>query len=99
DYFTNLIEIRNWKLRQFIKPQLVVGINRTDYDTLTINKEYGLKGFNSPILSGNSRLLLTSQTQLYAPWNFIGFHFGPFLTFSLGMLAIHHSIIKTRICQ
>lgn len=87
DYFTNLIEIRNWKLRQFIKPQLVVGINRTDYDTLTINKEYGLKGFNSPILSGNSRLLLTSQTQLYAPWNFIGFHFGPFLTFSLGMLG------------
>lgn len=31
--------------------------------------------------------MFTSQTQTYAPWNFIGFHFGPYLTFSLGMLG------------
>ncbi len=87
NYFTNLIEIGPWKFRQFVKPQLIVGIKRTDYDSLTINNEYGLRGFNSPALSGNSRLLFTSQTQFYAPWNFIGFHFGPYLTFSLGMLG------------
>ncbi|MDD3893098.1 MAG: hypothetical protein PHE03_12430, partial [Bacteroidales bacterium] len=87
NYFTNLIEIGQWKFRQFVKPQLTVGINRIDYDTLTINNEFGLRGFNSPTLSGVSRLLLTSQTQLYAPWNFIGFRFGPFLTLSLGMLG------------
>lgn len=87
NYFTNLIEIGPWKLRQFVKPQLIVGIHRIDYDSLTINDEYGLRGFNSPVLSGHSRMLLTSQTQLYAPWNFIGFHFGPYLTFSLGMLG------------
>ena len=87
NYFTNLIEIGPWKLRQFIKPQFIVGLNRIDYDSLTINNEYGLRGFNSPILSGHSRMLLTSQTQLYAPWNLIGFHFGPYFTFSLGMLG------------
>jgi hypothetical protein len=38
-------------------------------------------------LSGTSRLLLTLQTQSYAPWNFIGFRFGPFLNFTLGMLG------------
>jgi hypothetical protein len=27
------------------------------------------------------------QTQSYAPWNFIGFRFGPYLTFSLGKLG------------
>jgi hypothetical protein len=86
-YFTNLIEIGRWKLRQFVRPQLIIGINRTDYDTLTINDGYGLVGFNSPVLSGNSRILFTSQTQAYTPWNFIGFHFGPFLTISLGMLG------------
>jgi hypothetical protein len=31
--------------------------------------------------------LFTSQTQFYAPWNFIGFHFGPYFNFSLGMLG------------
>lgn len=86
-YFTNLIEIGQWKFRQFVKPQIIIGINRIDYDSLTINNEYGLRGFNSRALSGSSRMLFTSQTQFYAPWNFIGFHFGPYLTFSLGMLG------------
>jgi hypothetical protein len=87
NYFTNLIEIGQWKFRQFIKPQVIIGIHRTSYDSLTINNEYGLRGFNSPVLSGTSRLLFTAQTQSYAPWNFIGFHFGPYLNFSLGMLG------------
>lgn len=86
-YFTKLIKIGHWKLRQFLKPQFVTGINRIDYDSLTINNEYGLKGFNSPTLSGNSRMLFTSQTQLYSPWNLIGFNFGPYITFTLGMLG------------
>lgn len=87
NYFTNLIEIGQWKFRQFIKPQVIIGIHRSGYDSLTINNEYGLRGFNSPVLSGTSRLLFTSQTQFYAPWNFIGFHFGPYLNVSLGMLG------------
>jgi hypothetical protein len=88
NYFTGIIEIGQWKFRQFIKPQLLIGIHRTGYDSLTINHEFGLRGFNSPLLSGTGRLLFTSQTQSYAPWDFIGFHFGPFLNFSLGMLEI-----------
>jgi len=32
-------------------------------------------------------MLLTLQTQSYAPWNFIGFRFGPYFNFSLGMLG------------
>lgn len=87
NYFTNLIEIGPWKFRQFVKPQVMIGIHRTSYDSLTINNEYGLRGFNSPELSGTSRLLFTSQTQFYAPWDFIGFHFGPYFNFSLGMLG------------
>jgi hypothetical protein len=27
------------------------------------------------------------QTQSYPPWNFIGFRFGPYLSYSLGLLA------------
>jgi hypothetical protein len=87
NYFTGLIEIGRWKFRQFIKPQVIIGFQRTDYDSLTVNNEYGLRGFNSPLLTGTSRLLFTLQTQSYAPWNFIGFHFGPYFNFSLGMLG------------
>jgi hypothetical protein len=87
NYFTGLLEIGKWKFRQFVKSQIAIGINRFSYDSLTLNDGYGLDGFNSPALSGTSRLLFTFQTQSYTPWNFIGFHFGPYLICSLGMLG------------
>jgi hypothetical protein len=87
NYFTGLFEIGKWKFRQFVKPQVTIGIDRFSYDSLTLNDGFGLDGFNSSALSGTSRLLITLQTQSYTPWNFIGFRFGPYLIFSMGMLG------------
>jgi hypothetical protein len=56
-------------------------------DRLTLNEDDGLSGFRSSELTGASRLLLTLQTQSYAPWDFIGFRFGPFVSYSMGMLG------------
>jgi len=87
NYFTGLFEVGKWKFRQFVKPELTLGINRFSNDSLTLNDGYGLGGFKSTNLTGTSRLLLSLQTQAYAPWNFIGFRFGPFLNYSLGVLG------------
>jgi hypothetical protein len=87
NYFTGLMEVGKWKLRQFVKPQVTIGINRFASDSLTLNDGYGLDGFHTTALQGTSRLLLTLQTQAYAPWNFIGFRFGPFLIYSMGILG------------
>jgi hypothetical protein len=87
NYFTGLMEIGNWKFRQFVKPQFTLGINRFVNESLTLNDGYGLDGFNSPELYGSSRMLFSLQTQSYAPWNFIGFRFGPFIICSFGMLG------------
>jgi hypothetical protein len=87
NYFTGLFEIGNWKFRQFVKPQVTIGINRFSYDSLSLNNGHGIDGFNSPALSGTTRILLTLQTQSYAPWHFLGFHFGPYLMCSLGLLG------------
>ena len=94
NYFTGLFDIGKWKFRQFVKPQLIIGFNQFSYDSLTLNDGYGLDGFKSPSLSGNNRLLLNLQTQLYSPWNIIGFHLGPFFTYSLGMLGEEGSGFK-----
>ncbi|MDD4922018.1 MAG: hypothetical protein PHS30_06015 [Bacteroidales bacterium] len=96
NYFTGLFEIGKWKFRQFIKPQLTIGIDRFSYDSLTINDGFGIDGFNSTNLLGSSRLLLTLQTQAYAPWNFIGFRFGPFFSFSLGVLGDANTGFKNK---
>lgn len=87
NYFTGLIEVGKWKFRQFIKPEFITGRNLFVTDSLTMKDGTGIDGFNSVGLSGSKRLLLTLQTQSYAPWNFIGFRFGPFFNITLGMLG------------
>lgn len=87
NYFTGLIEVGKWKFRQFVKPEFTIGFHPFSNDSLTINDGNGLNGFRSVRLSGTSRMLLTLQTQSYAPWDFIGFNFGPFFNITLGMLG------------
>ncbi|MBI5539456.1 MAG: hypothetical protein HY951_05315 [Bacteroidia bacterium] len=87
NYFTRILEIGNWKIRQFVKSQVTIGVNRLPNENITINDGYGIDGFNSPELIGTKRILFTLQTQSYAPWNFIGFCFGPYLNYSIGMLG------------
>jgi len=87
NYFSGLFSIGRWNFRQFAKPELTVGYRRASYDRLTLNDGFGLNGFNSGELTGTSRLLFVIQTQSYAPWNLLGFRFGPFLNFSFGMLG------------
>lgn len=86
-YFTELFEVGKWKFRQFVKPEITIGINRFAYDSLTLNSGFGIDGFKSNKISGTSRILLSLQTQAYAPWELIGFKFGPFFKYTLGMLG------------
>ncbi|MCX6248258.1 MAG: hypothetical protein NTW10_11025 [Bacteroidetes bacterium] len=87
NYFTGLLEIGKWTFRQFLKSNITIGINRLSYENMTLNDAYGIDGFTSPSLTGNSRLLITLQTQAYTPWNLLGFHIGPFFNYSIGMLS------------
>lgn len=93
-YFTPLQRIGKWKFRQFIKPNVTVGLHRFLYDSLTLNNDNGLPGFSTRKISGTSRLLLTYQTQSYAPWNIVGFHFGPYLSYTMGMVGNEQSGFK-----
>lgn len=87
NYFTNLIEIGAWNFRVFVKPELTIGFNKLPQESISINDANGIRGFESDILSGKKRLLITFQTQSYAPWRFLGFRFGPYLIFNGAMLA------------
>lgn len=87
NYFTDIFEIGNWNFRQFVKPQFTLGINRFSYESLTINNENGLRGFSASSLKGTKKIILTLQTQSYAPWNVLGFRFGPYLIYSFGILG------------
>jgi hypothetical protein len=87
NYFTPLYEFGKWKLRQFIKPLIVIGINRLATDKVTINNEFGIRGFSSDALIGMHKIVLTFQTQTYSPWRLMGFSFGPYFSASFGILG------------
>lgn len=105
NYFTNLVELgKKWKMRQFIKPQIIIGNNRLnsvgDYLALNENVPFqgtygagfqgdsgsGINGFNSAIF-GTKKFVLSLQTQLYSPWNILGFRINPYFNYTAAMLG------------
>ena len=89
-FFSRIYEYRNWKFRQFFNPELVFGYNRLDYtkDRINLNgADNGIDGFYSYNLFGTKRVLLSFQTQSYAPGSLLGFRFSPFLSASFGWLG------------
>jgi hypothetical protein len=88
NYFTKLYTIGTWKLRQFVNPRLVIGVNREDIigDQLNINEQNGLAGFNSAIY-GTNKMILSLQTQTYSPHALWGFRMNPFFNYSIAVLG------------
>ena len=92
NYFTNLISFGNWKMRQFIKPQLTIGGNRLDFkpDFLSLNGINGISGFDSPLL-GTHKFVFTIQTQFFTPYRFFGFRLNPYCDFAIAGLGSKQS--------
>lgn len=88
NYFTKLYKIGNWKLRQFINPKMILGMNHEDIigDQLNINEQNGLAGFNSAIY-GTNKMVLSLQTQTYSPHALWGFRLNPFFNYSVAVLG------------
>ena len=85
NYYTRLLDLGNWKIRQFIRPTLIFGINRLPEDNLTFID--GMKGIGLIEYNATHMGVITLQTQSYAPWNLVGFRFGPFFFTSIGILG------------
>ncbi|HAH25407.1 MAG TPA: hypothetical protein DCL77_16895 [Prolixibacteraceae bacterium] len=85
NYYTKLFTVGYWKIRQFIRPTVIVGLNRLPTDNLSLNEV--MKGFEDLKYPATQMMALSLQTQSYAPWEFYGFRFGPYLFSSFGMLG------------
>src|SRR5699024_7529422 len=104
-YFSPLLDLgRGWQMRQFAKPQFVLGFNRshTVADRLSLNEvpyfsgvnglpylDYNngsIQGFDSPVF-GKQKYVLDFQTQVYATWEWLEFHYNPYSKMRLGLLT------------
>ena len=88
-HFTNLFDIGSWHFREFLRANFVLGVNDFVYQhkIINLNGSNGISGFSSEKVYGTRKLLLTTQTQIYAPFQFIGFRISPFLSADLGFIG------------
>ncbi len=99
-YFSNLITIGNWKLRQFAKGTIIYGVKRRVGEIVSINEENGIKGFVGVIPDVTNKIVFQLQSQLYLPYNLIGFRFAPFVYWNVGMVGDNVSpFIQNRFYQ
>ncbi len=85
NYFSNLLVKRQWLFRQFIYFKFVHGFNKPITERITIRPEE-MFGFNSGLISGTEKAILTFETVIYAPYNFFGFKFAPVMLAGFGMI-------------
>lgn len=96
-YFSRLKQYGDWYFRQFLNPQIVLGFDRQPIikDQMTLTGPYGIEGFSDRLL-GTHKVMLSTQTQSYAPGIWYGFRFSPFLNISVAMLGNQENpIIKS----
>jgi len=85
-YFSDLITLGRWHLRQFVRGGMVMGFGKPVYNRINLNGDQ-LYGFSSNLVNGAHKELLTFETVAYAPYNFLGFRFGPVLLYGLGTIG------------
>lgn len=85
DYYTRLLSAGNWKLRQFVRPSFIFGLNRFPSGNYPL--QIGIKGFETIESMSSYLVILSLQTQSYAPWDLGGFRFGPYAFIHMGLLG------------
>jgi hypothetical protein len=98
-YFSELMRKGNWFFRQFLNFNLVHGENKIEKQKITLRSD-DLYGFQPESLTGNTKMVLNSETVAYMPYNLIGFKFAPVLMVGLGMLGDPlNPIVQSRLYQ
>jgi hypothetical protein len=74
-YISNLFIYNRFKFRQFFNVNFTRGVKRFEDDRITINEQYGLRGFNESNVVGLQRLNINMETVAFTPWYSFGFRF------------------------
>jgi outer membrane protein assembly factor BamA len=76
-YFTNMLNIGSWQVRQFFWTRMIWGIRRPYGEFIDINGDNGLRGFNSQSLKGTEKLAVNYEIDFFTPYHPLGFRIVP----------------------
>ena len=77
-YFSNLINLGNAKVRNFLYINYTRGFGRYSNEFLKFNTDNGFAGFKNDSVNGTQRLTVSLESVLFSPVNLYGFRFAFF---------------------
>ena len=99
-FFSDLWNIKKWKIRPFLYYRYIHGINREINESININSKKEMYGFDSPSLTGTDKMLLNLETVFYIPYDLLGFQFATVLFAGFGMVGDEQDpLLNNRIHQ
>jgi hypothetical protein len=78
NYFSNLISLGNYKIRNFLYVHYTRGFGRYSNEYLKFPNDNGFSGFKNDSVNGTQRLSVSLESVLFSPVNIYGFRFAFF---------------------
>ena len=85
-YFSDLVPVGRWHMRQFVRATAVMGFGKPVLDRVYLNGDQ-LYGFSSDLVNGRHKELLGFETVAYAPYSILGFRFAPVFVWGMGTVG------------
>ena len=82
NYFSPLIEVNKYFLRNFLKINIIKGIDQPI--SSSINLEDRIRDIQGATFGGNGLISLSVEQVTYTPWYLYGFRFAPFFYYNVG---------------
>jgi hypothetical protein len=99
-YFTNLLPLGKWRIRQYIINHYTLGYNRRQGETLMISGSAGIPRFNAPGLTGTQRWANNYEADFFTPWKPFGFKMVFVAYMDDALLGDHiHTVLSSRLYQ
>ena len=92
-YFSNLVNLRNSKIRNFVYFNYVRGFGRYTNENLRFITNNGFSGFSNDSVNGTQRLTLSLESVLFSPLNPYGFRFAFFGFADFSFLSATNQIV------
>jgi len=92
-YFSNLLNVGNARIRNFIYIDYTRGFDRYLDEFLVFNKDKGFSGFRNDSVNGKQRLSVSLESVLFSPANIYGFRFALFGFSDFSLLSEANEII------
>lgn len=96
-YFTDILNLGDFRFRQFLKTEYTTGIHRFNDDSIDFTLEETIRGvgYNHKV-TGTQRLSLSFDTVAFTPWKAYGFTFTLFSFADVDIIGSSHKMIFTQ---